>query len=46
MQLSNYLKHIEHYMYNLFSHTKTVQSAHTMCLYVPYDFHNKQRLFP
>jgi hypothetical protein len=35
-----------YYMYHLLYHTKTRHSAHTLHLCVPYESHNKQRLFP
>jgi hypothetical protein len=35
-----------YYMYHLLYHTKTRHSAHTLDLHVPYESHNKQRLFP
>jgi hypothetical protein len=37
----NPLKPNGYYMYRLLLHTKTLHSAHTMCLYVPYGSHNK-----
>jgi hypothetical protein len=40
------LKPSGYYMYNLLYHTKTLHSAHTVYLCVPYGSHNKQRLFP
>jgi hypothetical protein len=40
------LKPSAYYMYNLFEHTKSLHSAHTVYLFVPYGSHNKQRLFP
>jgi hypothetical protein len=33
-------------MYHLLYDTKTRHSAHTLHLRVPYESHNKQRLFP
>jgi hypothetical protein len=35
-----------YYTYHLLQHTKTLHSAHTVYLCVPYNSHNKQRLFP
>jgi hypothetical protein len=35
-----------YYMYHPLYHTKTLHSAHTLHLRVPYESHNKQRLFP
>jgi hypothetical protein len=35
-----------YYMCHLLYHTKTRHSAHTLHLHVPYESHNKQRLFP
>jgi hypothetical protein len=35
-----------YYMYHLLYHTKTRHFAHTLHLRVPYESHNKQRLFP
>jgi hypothetical protein len=32
--------------YNMLDYQKTLHFAHTLDLCVPYDFHNKQRLFP
>jgi hypothetical protein len=43
MVLLNNLKPSGYYMYN---HTKTPHFAHRVYLCVPYDSHNKQRLFP
>jgi hypothetical protein len=34
------------YMYHLLYHSKSLHSAHTVYLCVPYGYHNKQRLFP
>jgi hypothetical protein len=41
----NSLKPSGHYIYHLLYHTKTLHSAHTVYLCVPYGSHNKQRLF-
>jgi hypothetical protein len=33
-------------MHHQLQHTKTLHSAHTVYLRVPFGYHNKQRLFP
>jgi hypothetical protein len=40
------LKRSGYYMYHPREHSKTLHSAHTVYLCVPYGSHNKQRLFP
>jgi hypothetical protein len=42
----NPLKPSGYHTYHLLQHTKTLHSAHTVYLCVPYGSHNKQRLFP
>jgi hypothetical protein len=45
-KIFNPLEASGYYMYHLLYHTKTRHSAHTLDLRVPYESHNKQRLFP
>jgi hypothetical protein len=42
----NILRPIGYFMYQMFSHTKSLLSAHAVYLYVLYGFHNKEGGFP
>jgi hypothetical protein len=42
----NHLNYVDNYIYNLLNIERTLHSAHTVYSCVPYDSHNKQRLFP
>jgi hypothetical protein len=42
----NILKFSGYYMYHMLKRTKTLHSAQPVYLCVPYDSHNKQKLFP